>query len=327
MDYQNKLHVIYGDGTLGLQGSDFAYLFSYERGGLESLKIKGKEWLYREPKPTFWRATTDNDRGNGFNVKAAQWLAADYALPCQSIRLKVDERKFKQVPVAPATNEFTNHEEAEKVKITFTYQTLTAPATTVKVTYKVKADGTLKVTAKYHGQAGLPELPVFGMRLIMPTMAAGYEYEGLSGETYPDRMAGGRPGTYEIQGLPVTKYLVPQENGMHMATKWVKITRQTTLNNADHDDQPFSLTFKAANGDFAFSALPYTSEELENATHQEELPPARRTVLVIAGAVRGVGGIDSWGADVEPAYHIDGTVDHKVSFVIDPGLQGNVQTH
>ena len=107
---------------------------------------------------------------------------------------------------------------------------------------------------------------------------------------------------------------------MHMATKWVKITRQTTLNNADHDDQPFSLTFKAANGDFAFSALPYTSEELENATHQEELPPARRTVLVIAGTVRGVGGIDSWGADVEPAYHIDGTVDHKVSFVIDPGL-------
>lgn len=22
----------------------------------------GKEWLYRTPKPTFWRATTDNDR-------------------------------------------------------------------------------------------------------------------------------------------------------------------------------------------------------------------------------------------------------------------------
>ena len=53
MDYQNKLHVIYGDGTLGLQGETFAYLFSYERGGLESLKVAGKEWLYREPKPTF----------------------------------------------------------------------------------------------------------------------------------------------------------------------------------------------------------------------------------------------------------------------------------
>ena len=36
MAYQNKLHLIYGDGTLGVQGEGFAYLFSYERGGLES---------------------------------------------------------------------------------------------------------------------------------------------------------------------------------------------------------------------------------------------------------------------------------------------------
>lgn len=316
MDYQNKLHVIYGDGTLGLQGKNFAYLFSYERGGLESLKVAGKEWLYREPKPTFWRATTDNDRGNGFNIKSAQWLAADYALPCTKITLKVDGHKFKHLPIAPTTNQFSNAEYAKQVKLSYTYQTLTIPATTVKVSYKVKADGTIKVVAKYHGQVGLPQLPVFGMRFIMPTQATKFEYEGLSGETYPDRMAGGKPGTYEVTGLPVTKYLVPQENGMHMATKWVKLTRASTLNNADPDKEPFSLLFKANKHDFAFSALPYTSEELENATHHEELPPARRTVLVIAGAVRGVGGIDSWGADVEPAYHISAEEDHEVRFEI-----------
>ena len=67
MDYTNKLHVVYDDNILGLDGKDFQYLFSYEQGGPESFKIKGKEWLYRSPRPTFWRATTDNDRGNGFN--------------------------------------------------------------------------------------------------------------------------------------------------------------------------------------------------------------------------------------------------------------------
>ena len=41
-----------------------------------------------------------------------------------------------------------------------------------------------------------------------------------------------------------------------------------------------------------FSCLPYTASEIENATHHEELPPARRTVLCVYGAVRGVGGID-----------------------------------
>ena len=55
MDYtNNQLHIIYGDATLGVNGKDFQYIFSYERGGLESLKVHGKEWLYRVPTPTFW---------------------------------------------------------------------------------------------------------------------------------------------------------------------------------------------------------------------------------------------------------------------------------
>jgi beta-galactosidase len=32
------------------------------------------------------------------------------------------------------------------------------------------------------------------------------------------------------------------------------------------------------------------------------------------GAVRGVGGVDSWGADVEEAYHIP--ADHDLSFSV-----------
>lgn len=106
-------------------------------------------------------------------------------------------------------------------------------------------------------------------------------------------------GEFTVEGMPVTPYLVPQECGMHMQTDWVTVTRTTTLNNADPDLEPFSLKFAAVDQPFAFSCLPYTSSELENATHHEELPPVHRTVLTIAGAVRGVGGIDSWSADVE----------------------------
>lgn len=49
----------------------------------------------------------------------------------------------------------------------------------------------------------------------------------------------------------------------------------------------------------------------------EELPVALRTVLTILGAVRGVGGIDSWGADVEAPYHIVSDEDHEVSVIIE----------
>ena len=35
----------------------FDYIFSYAQGGLESIVKNGYEWLYRCPKPTFWRGT------------------------------------------------------------------------------------------------------------------------------------------------------------------------------------------------------------------------------------------------------------------------------
>src|SRR5699024_12853928 len=81
-------------------------------------------------------------------------------------------------------------------------------------------------------------------------------------------------------------------------------------------DFPSFPTRRSSDLPFAFSCLPYTAEELENATHIEELPLARRTVLVIAGVVRGVGGIDSWGADVEEQYHIPADRDVEFSFVL-----------
>lgn len=65
--------------------------------------------------------------------------------------------------------------------------------------------------------------------MIMPTAARGYRYEGLSGETYPDRMAGAVHGVFDVEGLPVTPYLVPQDCGMHMESDWVEVTRDTSL--------------------------------------------------------------------------------------------------
>lgn len=312
----NQLKVIYGDGTLGVGGDDFHYIFNYGRGGIESLVIGGKEWCYREPKPTFWRATTDNDRGNGFSVKSAQWLGADMFSTVKSIDVKINGQLI-DFPIAPENNKYSNHEYADEVAVVFHFETDTVPATPVDVTYTVQPGGSILVNAHYTGNQNLPELPVFGMRFIMPTPATGFDYEGLSGETYPDRVAGGEAGVYHVDGLPVAKYLVPQDNGVHMATKWVTITRDSVKSNMDNSKVPFSLKFAQVDQPFAFSALPYTAEEFENATHIEELPLPRRTVVSILGAVRGVGGIDSWGADVESDYHISAGQDIDLTFKIE----------
>lgn len=311
-----KIRVVYGDVTIGLHGDGFDYIFSYMRAGLESLVRDGVEWLYRPPMPIFWRALTDNDRGNGFAFKSGMWLAADH-FPARIGRKVWVDKAEREIPIAPENNRYSDQEYADSVCIAFKYQTITVPYTEVLVSYEVSADGAIRVDVHYFGKSGLPELPVFGMRFIMPTKAVSYRYEGLSGETYPDRMAGGVPGVYEVEGLPVTRYLVPQDCGVHMQTQWLEVRRNTVLDNARKElEAPSCLRFEMTDRPFAFSCLPYTAQELENATHHEELPPARRTVVSILGAVRGVGGMDSWGADVEAAYHISGEEDIAYSFRI-----------
>lgn len=317
MDCTNKksLRVVYGDYTLGVHGEGYEYIFSYSQGGLESIVKNSYEWLYRSPKPTFWRALTDNDRGSKFHIKSGSWLAADMFINCKDIEVIMDGVS-QEKPVAPGNNKYESDVYANNIVVKFIYETVTTPATTVEVAYDVDSNGKIKVSVLYKGVQGLPELPVFGMRMIMPTLADKYMYEGLSGETYPDRMAGAVKGVYEIDNLSLTPYLVPQECGMRMGTDWLEVTRHTSLNNSRKDCSPQILRIEKNEENFAFSCLPYTASEIENATHHEELPPARRTVLCIYGAVRGVGGIDSWGSDVEEKYHISAAKDIQFSFTI-----------
>lgn len=311
----NSLRVVYGDFSLGVHGVGFDYIFSYQQGGMESLVKNGYEWLYRCPKPTFWRALTDNDRGSRFHIKSGQWLAADMFIDCIDVEVITDGISQGK-PCAPDNNRYGGDIFAKEVTVRFTYETIIKPSALVDVIYTVKEDGRIAVNVKYHGTEGLPQLPAFGMRFVMPTLADKYVYDGLSGETYPDRMAGGIKGVYEIDDLSLTPYLMPQECGMHMNTEWVEITRHTSRDVNRKENGPQVLRFEKADSAFAFSCLPYTATEIENATHHNELPPVRRTVMCVYGAVRGVGGIDAWGSDVEEFCQIRSQEDIEYSFVI-----------
>ena len=285
------LAVIQGDVNLGVRGDRFALQFSYTEAGLSSLQLDGgPEWVWRAPRPALWRAPTENDRGCGFPVRSAAWMAAD-AYP-QAAGWQVEEASPQRV----------------RIRYTFTFPTV--PGASADLTYTVTGSA-LRVDAAYHGVPGAPELPVFGVRMSTLHPAARVCWTGLSGETYPDRYKGAQFGRWSEQPH-IPAYLVPQDCGVHMGTRTLTLEQQDAACRTTA-----ALTLRMAEEPFAFSALPNTPQELENAAHRDELPCTGRTVLSVLGAVRGVGGIDSWGTDVEPACRLSGEADHRVSFLIE----------
>ena len=283
------LQVVRGDVNLGVLGDGFRVLFSASEGGPVSLVSGGSEWLYRAPRPALWRAPTENDLGNGFARRSAAWQAADALPTCEGQTI---------LGAGP-----------RRVRVAYRFTFAAVPGAEVILTYTVEAAGTLTIDAVYHGIPNLPELPCFGVRMLLPEPVGRIAWTGLSGETYPDRYKGGIFGRHQ-ETPAVPGYLVPQECGLHLGTYSLTLEKQ-----ASSGRSTAPLTLDAAERPFAFSALPCTPRELESALHPCELPATGRTVLTVLGAMRGVGGIDSWGADVEAPYRLDAT-DYHTSFVI-----------
>ncbi len=276
--------IIRGDVNLGIKGKNFHHLFSFQDGGLVSMKFGGKEWLYRAPKPTYWRAPTENDVPNGFLQKSAIWSSVTKYSKHFDVKVNTD------LP--------------NEVSITFIFDNLTL--TTTEVTYTVYGDGKIKVSTVLHGNDDLPQLPLFGMKFLLNESFKTFDYIGYSGETYPDRFKGGTFGMHQST-TDIANYLVPQENGCHM------YSHQVNLVNSNNE----TLRIIMADTPFHFSVLQNTSEELEHATHREELPNTGRSTLSIFSHMRGVGGIDTWGSDVEEAYHVWAKKDLTLTFFID----------
>lgn len=284
------LKVIYGDVNIGVMGEGFRMLFSKQEGSIVSLVYDGKEWIGRPLMPVYWRATTDNDKGNKFSVSGSMWYGAGRFPYYDKDHCMVEEKEGL-------------------IKVTYTYELSTVPKAVTEVSYEVDGSGKLKVRAVFRGQKGLPELPAFGMRLITPEAVKQFTWYGRGPEeNYCDRKEGARLGIYkDTPDNNLSRYLVPQECGNRSGVRWLKIT----------DMEGRSIGFQAAGQAFDASVLPYTAEELEAASHREELPVPRYTVVNILGAMRGVGGDDSWGAPVYPEYCISGERELITEFMIE----------
>jgi len=279
--------IVTGDFNIGFHGDNFSAIFSIKMGSLISLNYDGNEMIEQAPAPLFWRALTDNDRGNQTGFMQSDWYAA--SLGQKSIGFDVQDEKTHAT-------------------ISFDYSLSIDAAVKLKVSYTVYADGSIKVCSSYKGVTGLPNMPMFGISF---KMSADYDelnwYANGPEENYIDRANGARLGLFSNKVADnVAAYVIPQESGNRTGVRRVDIT----------NNQGVGVRISSISEPVECNISPYTAFELENAQHHYELPNVHYTVVTVAGRQSGVGGDDSWGAPVHEEYRINAGEEIEFEFMI-----------
>ena len=294
--------VTHGTHNIGVRGENFDVLFSDLNGGLTSYRYAGKEMIQEIPRPNFWRAPTDNDCGNNMGGVRGQWKLASLYATTKGIGKEIPSVHGGAILQNP-----TCEVEADSVVVTYLYNLQTSPAAECSLQYRVFGDGRIQTTLHYDPVEGLAAMPEFGVLFKIDADYDTVEWYGNGpAETYWDRQHGAKLGIYQNKVADnMAQYLVPQECGAKTAVRWAKVV--------DRKGRGLLFTADAAKPMF-FSALPYTPHEMESAKHPYELPPVHYTVIRAIGEQMGVGGDDSWGANVHPEYIPDVTKPVEFTF-------------
>jgi beta-galactosidase len=248
-------------------GDGFTVTLSRRDGTLSSLVHQGAELIRTGPVPDFWRAPTDNDRGNKLPERCAIWRHAGRDRGITAVTVEQPEPGVAVIAVRGRLPEADCRCDT---------------AFTVRGTGEVEVEMVLEP-----GTRELPELPRVGMQLTLP---AGREHVRWFGrgphESYWDRKVSADVGVYEstVDGM-WTEYSVPQENGNRSDVRWVSVT----------DEEGRGLL---AVGEplLHFTARHYTTDDMEAAGHTWEMPKQDHVILNLDLQQTGVGGNDSWGA-------------------------------
>ncbi|RED61721.1 glycoside hydrolase family 2 TIM barrel-domain containing protein [Cohnella lupini] len=273
-------------GSWTAQGEGFSAGFDTATGNLVSYRIDGTELLAQPLAPNFWRAYTDNDRGNQHQVRCAIWREAGL------------NRKLVKLEAAAGNS---------SAEVVAEYTLPTVPVSSCKIVYSIRGNGEIGVRLELQPGEGLPEIPEIGMILEMPSNFDAIAWYGKGPhENYWDRSTGARLGLHAGKvGEQVAPYLRPQETGNKTEVRHASVTNEAGV----------GLRIAGAPV-FELNVTPYTPHELEKYDHQHLLPEPDKTVVRINYKQMGVGGDDSWGARAHPEFTLFANRTYAYSFII-----------
>ena len=279
-----------------VSGDQFSVHIDTVRGVITAYQFKGEDLLLDGPVPGFWRAPIDNDYGNNNHIRARIWRDAGERRVLTGMKL--------------------TRESSDKVtlRLDFILSGMEEePIATWHSSYMINGLGEVAVHNDFEMTAGeLPEIPRFGMNLIMPRTYDQVAWYGRGPqENYWDRKTGAfvdvYAGTVEEQYWP---YIRPQENGNKEDVRWVSVT--------DREGRGLMIRGEPL---IAFSVHHNLMEDFESPErtdgrhgagvrpvnrHTIDVKPRDLTSLHVDYKQMGVGGDNSWGARTHPEYRLTG---------------------
>jgi beta-galactosidase len=270
------LEVVVEDAEIVVAGEGFSVRIDRASGALSSLESGGAELIRSGPRPHFWRAPTDNDKGNGMPERCAPWRAASDNWQIEDPVVRSQDPARVEIVVAGSLPDVGSSHE---------------------VVYTIFGNGEVEVRSSFQpGDDELPELPRFGMQMTLPDEIETMTWYGRGPhESYWDRKAGAAVGLYTSSvDEQYFEYSEPQETGNRTDVRWVTLTRGDGVGLEVRGAEPLSVT-----------ALRYTTDDIERAKHRYEMERRDFVTLNVDYRQTGVGGDDSWGARPHPQYTLD----------------------
>lgn len=284
---KTSYNIVNGRETLGISGKDYEILFDKNKCALISYVINGIEYMAKPMYPDYSKAFTDNDKGCRYDYELIEYQAASMV----------------RMPL-----KFTYTIENGLLKIYTEFKNATSKDTTTIVKYTVFNDGSIYVEATYNGRKGMPVMPQFGMTFATFREYNNFRYYGNGPmENYSDRCTGAKLSVFESKADDnMTDYIIPQECGNRTGTRWLEV----------YGNDEAGITITAVDEPLSVTVLPYSSMEINEALHKEELRRPYYTYITISMKKMGVGGDNSWGARPHDEYLISGEDKHSFNFII-----------
>nr|WP_302830501.1 glycoside hydrolase family 2 TIM barrel-domain containing protein [uncultured Bacteroides sp.] len=283
--------VAYDQFILPVSGNNKSYLpmtasgkvefkVNEETGALQSLLLDGDELLASPVALSLYRPATDND--NRDRKAARVWRQTGLDKPVQKV---VSLKKSKSSTTAVV--ELLNATRQKLGDATFVYSLVRNGGVKVQTTF-------VPDTAIVKSMARL------GLAFEMNDCYGNISYLGRGdNETYADRKQSGKIGLYSTTAERMFHYYVqPQATGNRTDVRWMKLT----------DDAESGL-FVDSSCPFQFSVSPFTDENVEQATHINELERNGKLTVHLDAEQSGVG-TATCGPPTLPQYQVPLTIQH-----------------